>query len=160
MGDALAVALLQARGFTSDDFALSHPGGRLGRRLLLRVEDVMHRGDDIPRIDPAGSLQQALLEMTRKSLGITVVADGDDRVLGVFTDGDLARALERRIDIAHARISDLMTSPCRTIAPQLLAAEALYIMQTQKINAFPVVDGGDRLIGAFNMHDLLRAGVV
>ena len=160
MGDALAVALLQARGFTSNDFARSHPGGRLGRRLLLRVEDIMHSGAEIPRIGVQDNVQRALLEMTRKSLGITVIADDNEHVIGVFTDGDLARALEQQIDIHRARITDLMTTPCRTIKADVLAAEALFLMQNQKINAFPVVDANDVLIGAFNMHDLLRAGVV
>jgi arabinose-5-phosphate isomerase len=160
MGDALAVALLEARGFTSTDFARSHPGGRLGRRLLLRVEDVMHMDDEIPRIGPQDNLQQALLEMTRKRLGITVIVNDIEQVLGVFTDGDLARALDQQIDIHHALITDLMTSPCKTLGPEMLAAEALYLMETQKVNAFPVVDASGRLVGAFNMHDLLRAGVV
>lgn len=160
MGDALAVSLLQARGFTSNDFALSHPGGRLGRRLLLRVEDIMHSGSDIPCVNEHSNIRQALLEMTRKSLGITIVTDRHEKVLGVFTDGDLARVLEQQIDIQHARISDLMTSPCQTIGADALAAEALFLMETQKINAFPVVDSEGVLVGAFNMHDLLRAGVV
>ena len=160
VGDAIAVALLSARGFSSDDFARSHPGGRLGRRLLVRVEDIMHRDDDVPQVMQHASVRQALLEMTRKRLGITIVTDTERRVLGVFTDGDLARALDRPLDLHQQPISGLMTSRCTTVGPQLLAAEALLLMETRKINALPVVQDDGRLIGAFNMHDLLAAGVM
>jgi arabinose-5-phosphate isomerase len=160
MGDALAVALLEARGFTVEDFARSHPGGRLGRRLLLLTDDVMHTGDQIPRSAPDDLLKDALLEMSRKGLGTTVVVDGDDRVLGVFTDGDLRRALDRQVDVHAARVAEVMTRHCKTIAPGTLAAEALQRMQQYKINALPVVNSAGKLTGVLNMHDLLRAGVL
>lgn len=159
MGDALAVALLEARGFTSADFARSHPGGRLGRRLLLLTEDVMHVGDQVPRSQPGDRLDRALLEMTRKGLGITIVVDGD-RVLGVFTDGDLRRVLDRRLDIHDLAIHQVMTRDCHTVGRTTLAAEALALMESHKVNALPVVDDQGYLVGALNMHDLLRAGVV
>jgi arabinose-5-phosphate isomerase len=160
MGDALAVALLEARGFTAEDFARSHPGGRLGRRLLLLTDDVMHTGDQIPRSAPDDLLKDALLEMSHKGLGTTVVVDGDDRVLGVFTDGDLRRALDRQVDVHAARVAEVMTRHCKTIAPGTLAAEALQRMQQYKINALPVVNSAGKLAGVLNMHDLLRAGVL
>ncbi|MBK7982757.1 MAG: KpsF/GutQ family sugar-phosphate isomerase [Candidatus Competibacteraceae bacterium] len=160
MGDALAVALLEARGFTAEDFARSHPGGRLGRRLLLLLDDVMHTGEQMPRSAPDDYLRDALLEMSRKGLGTTVVVDAHDRVLGVFTDGDLRRALDRQVDVHSARVAEVMTQSCKTIAPGTLAAEALRMMQQYKINALPVVNGLGRLVGVLNMHDLLRAGVL
>ena len=160
MGDALAVALLEARGFTAEDFARSHPGGRLGRRLLLLIDAVMHTGERMPQSRPDDVLKDVLLEMSRKGLGITVVVDQDQRVVGVFTDGDLRRALDHRTDIHSARIAELMTSGCKTIAPGALAAEALLTMQQHKINALPVVDQAGKLVGVLNMHDLLRAGVL
>jgi arabinose-5-phosphate isomerase len=160
MGDALAVALLEARGFTTEDFARSHPGGRLGRRLLLLTDDVMHTGEQMPRSTPDDLLRDALLEMSRKGLGTTVVVDREDRVLGVFTDGDLRRALDRQVDVHTARVAEVMTSPCKTIAPGALAAEALQRMQQYKINALPVVNSAGKLAGVLNMHDLLRAGVL
>jgi arabinose-5-phosphate isomerase len=160
MGDALAISLLEARGFTADDFALSHPGGRLGRRLLLLIDDVMHTGDTIPRNAPEDRLDVALVEMTRKGLGITVVTDPDDHLLGVFTDGDLRRTLDRRIDIHAVSVAEVMTRHCRRVHPGILAAEALGLMDTYKINALPVVDSDDKLLGVLNMHDLLRAGVM
>lgn len=160
MGDALAVALLEARGFTAEDFARSHPGGSLGRRLLLHVADLMHSGDDIPRVSPNVVLREALMEMTRKGLGMTAVVDNDDKVLGIFTDGDLRRTLDRRLDVHSTPVSDAMTRGGRTIHPQELAAEALKLMDDHKINALLVIDEHDRLVGALNMHDLLRAGIV
>jgi len=160
MGDALAVSLLEARGFTAEDFARSHPGGSLGRRLLLHVEDVMRQGADIPRVDAATSLAQGLVEMSRKGLGMTVIVDADDRVLGVYTDGDLRRSLDRRIDVHAAIMRDVMTHPCRSIGPQELAAEAVHVMETHRITALPVVDADGRLVGALNVHDLMRSGVV
>lgn len=159
MGDALAVALLEARGFTSADFARSHPGGRLGRRLLLLTGDVMHTGEQIPRSLPTDSLDRALLEMTRKGLGITIVAEGHT-VLGVFTDGDLRRVLDRRLDIHTLPIAEVMTRQCHTVQVDTLAAEALALMETHKVSALPVLDQQGCLQGALNMHDLLRAGVV
>ncbi|HHW78575.1 MAG TPA: KpsF/GutQ family sugar-phosphate isomerase [Xanthomonadaceae bacterium] len=160
MGDALAVALLEARGFTAEDFARSHPGGRLGRRLLLLIDDVMHTGEQMPRSAPDDLLKDALLEMSRKGLGTTVVVDRDDRVLGVFTDGDLRRSLDRQVDVHSARVAEVMTRDCKTIAPGTLAAEALRMMQQYKINALPVVNSAGKLTGVLNMHDLLRAGVL
>lgn len=160
MGDALAVALLEARGFTAEDFARSHPGGRLGRRLLLLLDDVMHTGEQMPCSAPEDYVRDALLEMSRKGLGTTVVVDAEDRVLGVFTDGDLRRALDRQVDVHSARVAEVMTRTCKTIAPGTLAAEALRVMQQYKINALPVVDSAGRLAGVLNMHDLLRAGVL
>jgi len=160
MGDALAVALLEARGFTAEDFARSHPGGRLGRRLLLMIDDVMHTGDEIPQVREDALVSQALLEMTKKGLGMTAIVDDQQRVLGVFTDGDLRRALDREVDIHSTPIADIMTPGSKTILPEILAAEALQIMEAFKINGLLVVDHSGRLIGALNMHDLLRAGVV
>ncbi|MGH8459485.1 MAG: KpsF/GutQ family sugar-phosphate isomerase, partial [Nevskiales bacterium] len=160
MGDALAVALLEARGFTEADFAQSHPGGALGRRLLLHVADIMHTGSDIPVVGPDTPLREALLEMTRKRLGMTAIADGDGRLLGIFTDGDLRRALDRDIDVRKASIGEVMTANCKTARAGMLAAEAVRLMETHKINALAVVDEQQRLTGALNMHDLLRAGVV
>ena len=160
MGDALAVALLEARGFTAEDFARSHPGGRLGRRLLLLTDDVMHMGEQMPCNAPDDLLKDALLEMSRKGLGTTVVVDSENRVLGVFTDGDLRRALDRQVDVHTARVAEVMTRQCKTIAPGALAAEALQKMQQYKINALPVVNSAGKLTGVLNMHDLLRAGVL
>lgn len=160
MGDALAVALLEARGFTAEDFARSHPGGRLGRRLLLLTDEVMHIGAQMPRNAPDDLLKDALLEMSRKGLGTTVVVDGEERVLGVFTDGDLRRALDRQVDVHTARVAEVMIRDCKTIAPGTLAAEALRMMQQYKINALPVVNSAGKLTGILNMHDLLRAGVL
>ena len=160
MGDALAVALLESRGFTREDFALAHPGGSLGRRLLLRVEDVMHSGADVPRIAPDATLAEGLLEMSRKSLGMTAVVDTAGRLLGIFTDGDLRRAVDRTLDIHHTRMREVMTSGCKTIAPAALAAEAVRIMEQFKITALPVVDDAGTVVGALNVHNLLRAGVM
>jgi arabinose-5-phosphate isomerase len=161
MGDALAVSLLESRGFTADDFALSHPGGRLGKRLLLHVADVMHTGDTIPRVTSDARLAEALVEMTRKGLGMTVVADTDNRVAGVFTDGDLRRVLDHGpIDIQGRTIGEYMSRRCTTINARQLAAEALQLMDSKRINALPVVNDQHQLVGAINMHDLLRAGVV
>jgi arabinose-5-phosphate isomerase len=160
MGDALAVALLDARGFTAEDFARSHPGGALGRRLLLHVEDVMRRGDEVPRVSAATPLSQGLLEMSRKGLGMTVVVDADGHVLGVYTDGDLRRTLDARIDVHAVAMQDVMTRHGRSIGPRELAAEAVHLMETHRITALPVVDPQGVLVGALNVHDLLRAGVV
>ena len=160
MGDALAVALLEARGFTEQDFALSHPGGSLGRRLLLHVADIMHTGSQIPRVAGDASLSEALVEMTRKNLGMTAIVDDNDTVLGIYTDGDLRRTLDRNIDVHKARISEVMTRGGKTAKASVLAAEVLKMMEDHKINALLVVDDDNRLVGALNMHDLLRAGVV
>ena len=161
MGDALAVALLETRGFTADDFALSHPGGRLGKRLLLHVKDIMHSGDDCPKVAATASLSEALVEMTRKKLGMTAVVDNSGKILGVFTDGDLRRVLDHgEVNIKQLGIKQCMTANCKTITADKLAAEALHMMDNKCINALPVVDENHQLIGALNMHDLLSAGVV
>ena len=160
MGDALAVALLESRGFTEEDFARSHPGGTLGRRLLLLIDDLMHTGDAIPQVGLATTLSDTLLEMTRKGLGMTAVIDEQGKLAGVFTDGDLRRTIDQKIDLHVALVRDLMTADCKTIHPGMLAAEALQIMDSTKISALPVVNSENELVGALNMHDLLRAGVV
>ena len=160
MGDALAVALLRLRGFTEQDFARSHPGGSLGRRLLLHVADVMHTGDAIPRVGPQSSVSEGLLEMTRHGLGITSVVGTDGELLGVFTDGDLRRTLDGRIDVHATPMHSVMTTSPRTIGPRELAAEAVLLMERHRITALLVVDADRRVIGALNVHDLLRAGVM
>jgi arabinose-5-phosphate isomerase len=160
MGDALAVALLKHRGFTEQDFARSHPGGALGRRLLLHVSDVMRRGDDLPVVRPETPLTMGLLEMSRKRLGLTAVVDGDGKVVGIFTDGDLRRALDRNLDIRGTTMADVMTLSPRSIAPGELAAEAVLMMEKHSINGLLVLDTAGRLVGALNVHDLLRAGVM
>ena len=160
MGDALAIALLEARGFTANDFALSHPGGTLGRRLLLTVDDVMHGGERLPQVAKDANLASALLEMTRKGLGMTCIVDTDQRLLGIFTDGDLRRLLEQDLSTRNTPITAVMQTNPITIAPGKLAAEALEIMDHRKINGLIVCDAGQRPLGALNMHDLLRAGVV
>ena len=160
LGDALAIALLEARGFTAEDFAFSHPGGALGRRLLLKVENVMHAGASLPSVQRGTSLRDALLEMTQKGLGMTVVTETDGRLAGIFTDGDLRRTLDRGIDVRQSKIDDVMTVHGKTARAEMLAAEALKIMEDHKISGLVVVDNDDRPIGALNMHDLLRAGVM
>ncbi len=160
MGDALSIALLEARGFGPEDFARSHPGGRLGRRLLLRLRDIMHTGDGIPRVAESAFLSDALVEMTRKSLGMTAVVGADNRVLGIFTDGDLRRTLDRELEAKRTPIADVMTRDCITVPADMLAAEALNVMQRRAINALLVVGPDGGLSGALNMHDLLRAGVL
>jgi len=160
MGDALAVALLEARGFTKQDFALAHPGGSLGRRLLLHVEQVMRTGEAVPRVRPDTSLRDGLLEMSRKGLGMTVVVDETDRMVGIFTDGDLRRTLDGQIDVHATRMSAVMTQSGKSIPARALAAEAVHLMELHRITALPVIDAQGKLIGALNVHDLLRAGVV
>lgn len=160
MGDALAIALLQARGFTARDFARAHPGGSLGRRLLLKIDDIMHAGSDMPTVQPDATLSAALVEMTRSGLGMTAVVDADGRVAGVFTDGDLRRMFERDHDLRTTRMAEVMTRECKTVRRDLLAAEALRIMQDHKINALLVVDDRQHLVGVLSMHDLLRARVL
>jgi arabinose-5-phosphate isomerase len=159
LGDALAVALLEARGFTPQDFARSHPGGALGRKLLLHVADVMRTGDDLPLVGPATPLSEGLVVMSKKGLGMCVVAE-HGRVLGVFTDGDLRRALDRRSDVHRTKMSEIMTSPGKHIGAGELAAEAAHLMEKHRITALPVVDASGALVGALNVHDLLRAGVL
>jgi arabinose-5-phosphate isomerase len=160
MGDALAVSLLEARGFTRDDFALSHPGGSLGKRLLLRVSDIMHVGNDIPSVPESAFITDALMEMTEKKLGMTTIVDATNQVIGIFTDGDLRRTLAKNLDIQNTAISEVMTSQCAVISEDILAAEAMQIMEQKKINALIVVDRQRLAIGALNMHDLIRAGIV
>ena len=162
MGDALAVALLEARGFTADDFARSHPAGALGRRLLLHIADIMHVGADIPRVGADASVSEALVEMTRKRLGMTAIVDlTDNTLLGLYTDGDLRRSLDdAQVDLRATRISAVMTRGARTIGPGALAVEAAQLMETHKISGLLVVDDDGRLVGALNIHDLLRARVV
>ena len=159
MGDALAIAMLQARGFTEEDFALAHPGGALGRRLLLKISDLLHTGAGMPAVLPGAAISEALVEMTHKGLGMTAVVDPENRVLGIFTDGDLRRVLDQKLDITTTAIASVMTLDCTTVAADILAAEALRIMQDRKINALLVVDDERRLTGVLNMHDLLRSRV-
>jgi len=160
LGDALAVATLYARGFTAEDFARSHPGGALGRRLLVHVRDVMHQGEDLPVVRLDTPFKEALLEMTRKKLGMTAVVDSAGSLVGVFTDGDLRRCLDRDFDMLGSRIEAVMARSPKTISEDALAAEAARYMEERQINGLLAVDGAGRLTGAFNMHDLLRAGVV
>lgn len=160
MGDALAVALLEAKGFTENDFALSHPGGSLGRRLLLRVEDIMHKSEAVPKVELQTSVSAALLEMTNKRLGMTCVVDKDNSFVGIFTDGDLRRALADNIDLNATPIEQVMTTNGKTIAAEKLAAEALQIMEENAIGGLVIVDDNNHPIGALNMYDLLKAGVV
>ncbi len=161
MGDALAIALLEARGFTAEDFARSHPAGSLGRRLLMHIYDVMHCGDQVPRIDQRASISEALVEMTRKGLGMTAIVDSEQHLLGVFTDGDLRRTLDdAQIDLRSTTVTAVMTSNPRTITQDKLAVEAARMMEDHKIHALLVVDHDNHLVGALNIHDLLRARVV
>ncbi len=160
MGDALAIALLEERGFDADDFALSHPGGALGKKLLLRVSDVIHRDQEMPMVSDNTLLGDALVEMSAKGLGMTTVVDEEQKVLGIFTDGDLRRALDNGVDVHTAVMREVMTTGCRTIREEMLAAEALRMMQENRINALLVTDDDQTLIGVLNMHDLLRAGVI
>ncbi|MCX7105060.1 MAG: KpsF/GutQ family sugar-phosphate isomerase [Methylococcales bacterium] len=160
MGDALAVSLLEARGFTRDDFALSHPGGSLGRRLLLRVNDIMHLGDNIPSVAESALISHALLEMTEKKLGMTAIVNDKQEVVGIFTDGDLRRMLAKNLDLQKTCINEVMTSNCAVIFEDILAAEAMQIMEQKKINGLIVINEHHQAIGALNMHDLIRAGIV
>jgi arabinose-5-phosphate isomerase len=159
IGDALSVALLEARGFTPQDFARSHPGGALGRKLLLHVADVMRTGDELPVIGPAVSLAEGLVVMSKKGLGMCVVIDAG-RMLGVFTDGDLRRVLDRQINVHKSSMREVMTSPGKSVKPTELAAEAAHLMEKHRITALPVIDEQGTLVGALNVHDLLRAGVL
>ena len=160
MGDAIAIALLEARGFSESDFALSHPGGTLGRRLLLHVSDIMHTDNEIPKVSEQALLKDALVEMTQKGLGVTTIVDNNDKVLGIFTDGDVRRALDSNVDIKNCMIKDVMTRHGKSIKADALAASALSLMETHRINALVVVDDDEKIIGILNMHDLLRARVV
>lgn len=159
MGDALAIALLEARGFTADDFARSHPGGRLGKRLLVSVSDIMHTGHAIPVVQIKTPLQVAILEMTQKGLGITTIIDQEQKTIGIFTDGDLRRAFEKNIDSQKTMIDQVMTHHFQSITADKLAVDALNIMQARSITALPVLNQQQNIIGMLHMHDLLRAGI-
>ena len=160
MGDALAIALLEARGFGAEDFAIAHPGGMLGRRLLLHVGDIMHSGEELPAVLEDTLLSETLLVMTQMGLGSAAIIDEENCVLGIFTDGDLRRALDNNIDVHKTMVGEVMTRNCKSINKDCLAAEALAIMEDNRINALPVVNAENKLIGLLNMHDLLRARVV
>lgn len=159
MGDALAVALMGARGFTANDFALSHPGGSLGRKLLLFIDELMHSGDDFPEVSRDTVISEALVEMTSKRLGMTAIVE-DDKLVGIFTDGDLRRSIEKQLDLHTTRIDAAMITDCKTLSPGTLAAEAVQIMEHNEISVLIVVDDDNRPVGALHMHDLLKAGVV
>jgi arabinose-5-phosphate isomerase len=160
LGDALAIALLDARGFSADDFARSHPGGALGRRLLTHVQDVMRTGDEVPSVTQSASFSDALLEMSRKRMGMTAVVDAEQRVLGIFTDGDLRRSLDKLSDIRTLGVAEVMTRAPRTITADKLAVEAVEIMERHKVNQILVVSASGQLVGALNMHDLFKARVI
>ncbi|MGI9221360.1 MAG: KpsF/GutQ family sugar-phosphate isomerase [Woeseiaceae bacterium] len=160
MGDALAVALLEMRGFTPEDFAMSHPGGSLGKRLLLRVSDVMQSGDAVPAVTPDVPLTNGLMEMTEKGLGMTAVVDADQRIAGIFTDGDLRRSLDAGVDVRETTMAEVMHTNCKTISADVLAVEAVVLMEENKITSLLVADDDDRLLGALNVHDLFRAGIM
>lgn len=159
MGDALAIALLEARGFSAEDFAFSHPGGALGRRLLLKVDSLMHTGEAIPKVKAKVSLKEALFVMTSKGLGLTTVIDDNNKLQGVFTDGDLRRALDKDIDLHNSCVRDYMSLTPQTIAAHLLAAEALKQMEDSQVSALIVVDASKQILGVIHLHDLLKAGV-
>ena len=160
MGDALAVALLKLRGFTAEDFAMSHPSGSLGKRLLLRVADVMQSGDAIPVVTADVPLADGLMEMTEKGLGMTAIVDSENRIAGIFTDGDLRRALDDGVDVRTTRMDEIMHTHCKTIAADVLAVEAVVLMEENKITSLLVADEELRLVGALNIHDLFRAGIM
>ena len=160
MGDALAVALLKNRGFTAEDFARSHPSGILGKRLLLRVADVMRSGERVPAVSPDVTLRDALLEMTDKGLGMTAIVDADHRILGIYTDGDLRRTLDTGADVRVTTIRDVMHTNCKTTSADVLAAEALHMLEENKITSLLVADEDNALIGALNIHDLFREGLM
>ena len=160
MGDALAVTLMTLRGFTREDFAMSHPGGSLGRRLLVQVNDIMHTGEQLPVVKLDVSIRNALVEMTAKKLGMTAVVDNQGQLAGIFTDGDVRRLLEKATDIKEVSLSEVMTRNCQVISSDILAAEAMHVMEEKKINALIVVDANKQVIGALNMHDLIHAGIV
>lgn len=160
LGDALAVALLDARGFSADDFARSHPGGALGRKLLTHVADVMRTGEAVPMVRLGATLADAVLEISRKGMGMTAVVDADRRLLGLFTDGDLRRAMERNADLRDRSVDSVMTRAPLTVRPEALAVEAVEIMERRKSTQLPVVDAAGRLVGALNIHDLFRAKIL
>ncbi len=160
MGDALAISLLEKRGFTAEDFALSHPGGILGRRLLLKVDEIMHIGDAIPKVDFDATLKAALMEMTQKKLGMTTIINRDNQLAGIFTDGDIRRAFDNNADIHKTNIQEIMSKNPKVISPGMLAAEALHIMESYKITSLVVIDKNRSPLGIVHMHDILRAGVM
>ncbi|KZX82757.1 D-arabinose 5-phosphate isomerase [Oleiphilus sp. HI0009] len=160
LGDALAVALLEARGFSEEDFAFSHPGGSLGRKLLLTVEQLMHTGDRIPEVSPATPLTEGLFEISDKGFGLTAIVNDANEIQGLFTDGDLRRAFDDKLDLHNTEISKVMTKNCKTIQSKALAAEALQVMEEYKITGLLVSDEENKLVGVIHMHDLLKAGVV
>jgi len=160
MGDALAVALLKIRGFTAEDFAMSHPSGSLGKRLLLRVADVMRTDDAIPRVTADVLLKDGLMEMTQKGLGMTAIVDEQNRILGIFTDGDLRRALDAEVDVQKTKMSEIMHERCKTTSSDVLAAETVHLMEENKITSLLVADDENHLLGALNVHDLFRAGIM
>jgi arabinose-5-phosphate isomerase len=160
LGDALAIALTQARNFTHEDFARSHPGGVIGKRLLLRVSELMHTGTTIPKVHTDALIKDALIEMTAKRLGMTTIVDDDDHLLGIFTDGDLRRVIEQGHNLMNSHIADLMVRKCKTIQQNLLAFEALTEMENHKITTIPVVDAKQKILGVLHMHDILQAGVI
>lgn len=160
MGDALAIALLEARGFTAEDFAFSHPGGALGRKLLLRLSEVMHTGGDIPRVSPDTPLLDALMVMSEKGFGMTTVMNSDNELLGIFTDGDLRRSIDRGIDVRSAKTSELMNTTPKILRENMLAAEALAVMEAAKINVLLVSNEQKQLVGVVKINDLLRAGII
>lgn len=160
MGDALAMALLDKRGFTEKDFALSHPGGALGRRLLLNVDSIMHKNENVPVVSLDTMLKDALVEMTQKKLGITTVVDADGKLSGIFTDGDVRRAFDHNTDVHTTRIAHVMTKRPKVITADILAAEALHIMESHKITSLVVIDPAERPVGIVHIHDILRAGIV
>ena len=160
MGDALAVALLEARGFTQEDFARSHPGGALGRRLLLKISDLMHSGERVPKVSPQATLSEALLEMTRKGVGMTAIVDAQDHALGIFTDGDLRRVIDSGVDVRTVKISEVMTRGGKSVSAGQLAVDAVNLMDQHKITVLMVLDEQRKVLGVIHMHDLLRAGVV
>lgn len=160
MGDALAIALLDAKGFDEHDFARSHPGGKLGKQLLIKVADIMHKGDEIPIVHTHMSLKQGLLEVTSKGLGMTTIVDDHNQIIGIFTDGDLRRTLDKDLDVNTTVMTEVMTTNCLTARADQLAVEILKLMQSKRINSLPVVNENNEVIGALNMHDLLNAGVL
>ena len=160
MGDALAISLLNARGFNEQDFAQSHPGGKLGKRLLIKVSDIMHTGEQIPSVNLDNSLKKGLLEVSSKGLGMTTVVDHENKLLGIFTDGDLRRALDKGMDVNNTSMGDVMISDCKVAYAHQLAAEILEEMERMRINSLPVIDDNNCVIGALNMHDILKAGIV
>lgn len=160
MGDALAIALLEARGFTAEDFAFSHPGGALGRKLLLRVADVMHSGDDIPRVVPDTPMLDALMVMSEKGFGMTTVMNPEGDLLGIFTDGDLRRSIDKGVDIRTAKVGELMNTQPKMLRENTLAAEALALMEQAKINVLLITNEQKALVGVVKINDLLRAGII